>query len=76
MCRQFYFLDLRNQRLRDRFSTTVLKDEFGYFLVCKFSEDSNNFSQPFGLFSRGAHAIRLAVPNAYILNITIYHLGT
>jgi hypothetical protein len=74
-CRRFHFLDLQNQHILDRFPTAVLKDEFGFFLVSKFSEDTNNFSQTFGLFSCGAHAI-IAVPNAYIPNITINLLGT
>jgi hypothetical protein len=75
-CRRFHFLDLRNQHILDRFSAAVLKDEFGFISVSKFGDDTNNFSHPFRLFMRGAHAIR-AVPNAFIPNITtIYLLGT
>jgi len=75
-CRRF-LLDLRNQRRRDRFPTAVLKDEFGFFLVSKFGDDTNNFSHPFRLFRLGAHAIAIIIfPNAYIPNITIYLLGT
>jgi hypothetical protein len=74
-CRRFHFLELRNQRFLDRFSTAVLKDEFRFFFVGKFGDDTNNFSHPFRLFGRGAHAIH-TIPNAYIPIITKYHLGT